>query len=259
MLRFTAGPGVCGLLALALCGCADFGGPIGGSGGAPRSTEQSRYQELDTRLAELTRKVDNLKSASPAQTITRLESELRELRGEVETLRHNQESREKRARDLYQDLDRRLSKVENESRPAKLSLEPKISDVPPVPASQEEEAAYVRSFDLLKNGSFDEAIAGFQAQLAQWPQGRFAVNALYWTGEAQAAKRDFEGARGTFQALLERFPAADKAPDARFKLGVAEWELKHADAAKAAWQKVIADHPQSNAAGLARQRLDSAK
>ena len=82
---------------------------------------------------------------------------------------------------------------------------------------------------------------------------------MYWSGEAYAAKRDFENARDSFLKLLERFPAADKAPDAQFKLGVAEWELKRADPAKAAWQKVITDFPQSNAAGLARQRLDSAK
>lgn len=257
-VRTFAARGASLVLAAALAACADFGGPIG-AGAGTASPEELRFQELDTRLAELTRKVDNMKSASPAQAITRLESEVRDLRGEVETLRFNLETREKRSRDLYQDLDRRMQRLENESRPARLALEPKIANAPPVPDSQEEEAAYVQAFDRLKGGHYDEAIAGFKAQIEQWPAGRFAVNAWYWTGEAQAAKRDFTGARASFQGLLERFPTADKAPDALFKLGVAEWELKHPDAAKAAWQKVVSDHPQSNAAGLARQRLESAK
>lgn len=247
------------LLVAALVGCADFGGPIGAGAGAAPSQEELRFQELDTRLAELTRKVDNLKSASPAQALTRLEGEVRDMRGEVETLRYNIDVREKRTRDLYQDLDRRLQKVENENRPARLSLESRLTHAPPVPDSQEEEAAYVQAFERLKNGKYDEALSGFGEQLKLWPDGRFAVNALYWSGEAQAAKHEFENARASFLTLLERFPAADKAPDAHFKLGVAEWELKRPDAAKAAWQKVIADFPQSNAAGLARQRLDSAK
>lgn len=203
--------------------------------------------------------MDNLQSASPAQLLTRLEAEVRDLRGEVETLRFNLETRDKRSRDLYQDVDRRLQKLENESRPARLAMEPRMANAPPVPDSQEEEAAYVQSFDRLKNGSYDEAIAGFSAQVQQWPEGRFAVNALYWTGEAHAAKRDFEGARAAFQSLLERFPASDKTPDALFKLGVAEWELKNRDGARAAWEKVVANHPQSNAAGLARQRLENSK
>lgn len=256
-VRKLATRGASVLLAAALVACADFGGPIGA--GVEPSREEQRFQELDTRLSELTRKVDNLKSASPAQALTRLEGEVRDLRGEVETLRYSIDVREKRSRDLYQDLDRRLQKVENENRPARLALEPRLTNAPPVPDSQEEEAAYVQAFERLKNGNYDEALGGFGEQLKLWPDGRFAVNALYWSGEAYAAKRDFENARDSFLKLLERFPAADKAPDAQFKLGVAEWELKRPDPAKAAWQKVITDFPQSNAAGLARQRLDSAK
>lgn len=253
-------PGALGVMALAslLAGCADFGAPIGGPGAALPPAEQ-RFQELDARLADLARKVDNMRSATPTQAINRLEAEVRDLRGEVETLRFNLETREKRARDLYQDLDRRMQKLENEARPARLALEPRIANAPPVPVTQEEEAAYVQAFDRLKAGAFDEAIAGFQSQLAQWPDGRFAVNAWYWTGEAHAAKRDFDSARLAFQNLLNNFPGGDKVPDALFKLGVAEWELKRPDAAKAAWQRVLAEHPQSNAATLARQRLDSAK
>ena len=240
-----------------LCGCADFGAPIGG-GGSP-SVQDQRFVELDTRLSDVTRKVDNLKLATQTQELSRLEAEVRGLRGEMETLRYDLDIREKRARDLYQDIDRRLQKIENESRPAKLALEPRIANAPPVPASQEEEAAYVQSFDQLKAGRYDEAIIGFNALLERWPQGRYAVNALYWTGEAYAAKREFEPALQTFRSLLERFPASDKAPDALFKVGQAQIELKQKDEARATLQKVIADYPNSNAATLARQRLEQLK
>ena len=239
-----------------LCGCADFGAPIGG--GSP-SVQDQRFVELDTRLSDVTRKVDNLKLATQTQELSRLEAEVRGLRGEMETLRYDLDMREKRARDLYQDTDRRLQKIENESRPAKLALEPRMANAPPVPASQEEEAAYVQSFDQLKAGRYDEAITGFNALLERWPQGRYAVNALYWTGEAYAAKREFEPALQTFRSLLERFPASDKAPDALFKVGQAQIELKQKDEARATLQKVIADYPNSNAATLSRQRLESLK
>ncbi len=245
-----------GLLSAAvlLCGCADFGAPVGAN--APLTTEESRFQAMETRLAELARKLDNLNSASQSRDLTRLESETRGLRGEVERLRYDVDSNEKRARELYQDLDRRIQKLESESRPARLTLEPKISNAPPPPASQEEEAAYLHTFDLLKNARYDEAIAGFRDMQARWPQGHYADNALYWLGESHYVKREYDQALESFRSLMQRFPASPKVPDALLKVGLAQIELKQNEDAKGTLQKLIADYPSTNAARLARQRLE---
>lgn len=237
-----------------LCGCADFGAPVGGN--APLTVHESRFQAMESRLADLTRKIDNLNAASQSRDLTRLESEMRGLRGEMERLRYDVDSNEKRARELYQDLDRRIQKLESESRPARLTLEPKISNAPPPPASQEEEAAYLRTFDLLKNARYDEAIAGFRDMQTRWPQGRFADNALYWLGESHYVKREYEPALESFRSLMERFPASPKVPDALYKIGLAQIELKQNDDARATLQKLVADYPNTNAARLARQRLE---
>ena len=251
---------VCCAAAL-LCGCTDFGGPIGGSGGgnSPLPAQETRYQALEQRVADVTRKVENLNLAAQNQDLTRLESEVRSLRGDMEKLRYDLDTSEKRSRQLYQDIDHRIQKLENESRPARLSMEPKIANAPPVPASQEEESAYLQAFDQLKAGRYDDALGGFKGILEQWPQGRYAVNALYWSGEAYSAKHEYDSALQSFRSLLERFPASDKAPDALFKIGVAQIELKQMDQARASLQKVITDFPSSNAANLARTRLEQLK
>jgi tol-pal system protein YbgF len=237
-----------------LCGCADFGAPVGGN--APLSAEESRFQAVEGRLADLTRKLDNLNLASQSRDLPRLESEMRALRGEVERLRYDVDSNEKRARELYQDLDRRIQKLEAESRPARLTMEPKISNAPLAPASQEEEATYLRNFDLLKSARYDEAIAGFRDMQVRWPQGRYADNALYWLGESHYVKREYDKALESFRSLMERFPASPKVPDALLKVGLAQLELKQPEDAKGTLQKLIADYPNTNAARLARQRLE---
>jgi tol-pal system protein YbgF len=239
--------------ALSLAGCADFGGPI--DNGKPLTPQESRYQALEARVGELARKVDNLNLAAQSQSLTRLEGEIRELRGEVEKMRYELETAERRSRELYQDLDRRIQKLENESRPARLAIEPKIANAPPVPANQEEEAAYLRVFDQLKAGRYDEAIAGFREQLDRWPQGRYAHNAWYWMGESHYIKRDYDAALQSFRSLMERFPASPKVPDALLKIGQAQLEKKQRAEAQATWQKLVNDYPDSNAANLARQRL----
>lgn len=253
-----ASPGLLCAAAL-LCGCADFGAPVPVGGKAPLTAEESRFQAMETRLADLTRKLDNLNTAAQSRDLTRLESEMRGLRGEIERLRYDVDSNEKRARELYLDLDRRIQKLENENRPARLVMEPKISNAPPPPASQEEEAAYLRTFELLKNARYDEAIAGFSEMQTRWPQGRYADNALYWLGESHYVKRDYDKALESFRSLMERFPASPKVPDALLKIGLAQFELKQNDDAKSTLQKLIADHPASNAARLAQQRLETSQ
>lgn len=252
--RWALGAGVL------LAGCADFGAPIGGGGGSPPplSPQEQRLQAIESRLAETTRKVDNLNLAAQNQGLAKLEAEVRGLRGEVERMRYDLETNEKRARQLYTDLDRRLTKLENEGR-ARLSLEDRIAAPPPVPPSQEEEAAYEAVFDKLRAGKYDEAIAGFRDLLQRWPEGRYAANAWYWMGESYYAKRDYDAALESFRALLQKFPQSGKAPDGLLKTGMALLEKKQKAEAKAALQKVVSDYPDSNAAGVARQRLEQIK
>lgn len=244
--------GACALLA----GCADFGGPIGGNG--PINPQEQRLQALETRLGEVTRKLENLNLAAQSQGVTRLEAEVRGLRGEVERMRFELESGERRSRELYQDLDKRLTRVENEGR-ARLSMEPRIAAPPPVPVSQEEEATYTEVFERLRSGKYDESIAGFKDLLAKWPQGRYADNAWYWLGESHYAKKEYDAALTAFRSLLSQFPTSPKAPDALFKVGLCQIEKKQKGEARDTWQQVIADYPNSNAAGLAKQRLDQLK
>ena len=245
------------ICAALLAGCADFGGPIGGSA-APQSAQEGRLQSLETKLGEVTRKVDNLSFAAQNQSISKLEAEVRGLRGEIERVRYDFESGEKRSRELYQDLDRRLTRLENEGR-ARLSMEPRIAQPPPVPATQEEEATYLAVFDQLKAGKYDESIAGFRDLLGRWPQGQYADNAWYWMGESYYVKKNWDAALDSFRSLLTQFPNSAKAPDALFKIGLCQAEKKQKNDARASWQKVIADYPASSAAGLARQRLEQTK
>ncbi len=250
--------------ALLLCGCTDFGGgPIGGGGGEdagprPLSAQEARLQGIETKLGDITRKVDNLNLASQSQGISQLQSEVRELRGDVERLHFDIDTANKRNRELYADLDKRLTKVENEGR-ARLSMAPAIVNAPPVPASQEEESTYLAVFEHLRGGRYDEAITGFRDLTARWPQGKYADNAWYWLGESYYAKKDYDSALEAFKNLTTSFPNSPKVPDGLLKVGMAQAEKKQLPEARATLQKVIADYPASNAASLARQRLDQLK
>lgn len=125
--------------------------------------------------------------------------------------------------------------------------------------SPDEEAAYLAAFDQLKNGKYDDALKGFRAQLEKWPQGRYADNALYWSGEAYYVKRDYKSALAAFQAVGQRFPQSGKSADALLKSGLVQMDLGQDAQGRATLQRVIKTYPNSNAARLAQQRLEPAK
>lgn len=277
-LRVTA----VGCAGMMLAGCAGgYGGPISG-GSDNLSPSERRLQAVESRVAELSRRLDAVNLTGMDQDNLRLRDDLRQVRGEMERLRYEFDQAQKRSREQYIDLDRRLQRFENPgaaaagagSIGAKVESSGTVTTSPVAPppagpdgtpppvtissgsgASPEEEGAYLTAFDALKNGKYDEAIRGFRALLEKWPQGRYADNALYWSGEAYYVKRDYKSALSAFQAVLQRFPASPKGPDAMLKAGLTQIDLKQESEGRATLQRLVETYPQSNAARLAQQRL----
>ncbi|MDP3856180.1 MAG: tol-pal system protein YbgF [Stagnimonas sp.] len=272
-------------VALAATACTPLIRP---NGEEPLSPEETRLRGIEGKLSDLNKRVLGVENKDE----TRLQDDLRTLRGEIERLRFDVDGQERRAKELYQDLDRRIQKLEYlpaatvppyapmtpsfdngvsqpplvgvpsaaASAPA-LSVDPRLGGATGAAAGggAEEETAYLKAFDALKAGRYDSAIAGFRAMLEKWPQGNFSDNGWYWMGESYYVKQQYKAALDSFSAMVERFPASPKVADALFKAGLSQWALKQGEAAKASWRRVVKDYPGSNAAGLARQRLDQAR
>lgn len=264
-----------------LAGCASgYGGRI--SGGADNlSPEERRLQAVETRTTELSRRLDAVNLTGMDQENLRLRDDLRQMRGELERMRYEFDQSQRRAREQYLDLDRRLQRFEGGGAGANVpapaagaivepggtvttatpSTEASAATAGPVVisagsgATPEEEGAYLTAFDALKNGKYDEAIRGFRALLEKWPQGRYADNALYWTGEAYYVKRDYKSALAAFESVLQRFPSSPKGPDAMLKIGLTQIDLKQESQGRATLQRLVETYPQSSAARLAQQRL----
>jgi len=245
--------------------------PLTRTGEEPLSPEEIRIRAIEGKLTELTRRLNSIENKDESK----LQDDMRNLRGEVERQRFELETQSRRSKDVDADIERRLQRLETGSAAA---TPPSMGDVsattpPPVvyaptataPAPEasagdgataaQEQAAYLKAFEFLKAGKYDSAIVGFQSMLNQWPQGNFADNGWYWLGESQYVKRQYKPALDSYTALIERFPRSPKVPDALFKSGLTQVELKQAEQAKASWRRVMKDYPNSNAAGLARQRL----
>ncbi|GAA4998785.1 tol-pal system protein YbgF [Pseudoluteimonas lycopersici] len=203
--------------------------------------------------------------------IAALRAEVQSLRGDMEQLQQQLEQERESNKNLYLDVDGRLQRLEGgasatpPSATAKTPAVPAPVDRPPsvhgdrgaLAATGDERSAYQAAFDTLKSGQYVDSARQFQAFLAQYPDGTYAPNALYWLGESYYVTQNYELAQQQFQALLQRYPTHDKASAALLKLGLSQYGAKQYDAAEATLTAVQQQYPGSDAAATAADRLQA--
>ena len=205
--------------------------------------------------------------------IQELQVEVRSLRNQAEIFQREQENAQRRQRQMYDDLDRRLRSRERTTGaaagfPDAGQGSPVTVDAPPGagvsghPTSSAaandqpgEREAYEQAFDMLKQSRYSDAIAAFTRFLQVFPAGAYAASAQYWIAEAHYVNRDYTKALAQFRTVVQRFGSSAKAPDAWLKMGYTQFELGQEGAARATLQELIRRYPGTRVATAAQNRL----
>ena len=222
---------------------------------------QSRLSDLDARIGRLERA--NQGQVEQLQRQEAQQAEVRELRGHLDQLEHDNAALRKQQHDLYTDLDARVKALSTAGASgggagaaggAAGSAAAGGTAGGGEPSSTEQ-AVYNQSFDALKAGSYSTAITGFRDFLKSYPQSPLAENAQYWLGEAYYVNHDYDSAAEAFRTVLKKYPDARKAPDALLKLGYTQFEQKQYGAARSTLTSVTQKYPGTDSAKLAADRL----
>lgn len=212
------------------------------------------------RITELTLQLDEVRR------------ENRQLRGEIESLGYEIEQLKRKQRDIYLDIDQRLSggqgtgesapagpATATESGKAKAPVAAQRGAPAPVSSGNRSKikAEYQAAYDLLspQQRRYDDAAKAFARFLKKHPNDPLAPNAQYWLGEANYVSQRNAEAQAAFELVVSRYPDSTKAPGALFKIGRLQQAAGKNNAARASFEKVLTDYPDSPAAGLARQRV----
>ena len=237
---------------------------------------QLKLNDLDARVARMERAVEN--EVQVAQSLDEVQASLRELRGQVEQLQHNNDALRKQQRDLFGDLERRMNAGPGGAGGAAAGTAGAAGAAAGVAAggaagaaagaaagpdagagsnapSPTEQAVYGQAFDALKAGSYSVAITGFKDFLHTYPGSSLADSAQYWLGETYYVSHDYDSAAGAFRTVLKKYPDSRKAPDAMLKLGYTQLEQKQYPAARATLDEVTKKYPGTESAKLAADRL----
>lgn len=198
------------------------------------------------------------------QQIDDLQQEMNELRGVTETHGYKLEQILNRQRELYQEIDKRLSNASVASpqvNAPELATETTTSVSEPTinySNNLSENEAYERAVNMvLKDKRYDAAIPEFRAFNAKYPNSTYAANSHYWLGQLLFFKNDFVESEKEFLVVVEQYQDTPKRPDAMLKLGMVAQKLSQNDKAKKIYDQLIAEYPESSAAKLATSRLSS--
>jgi tol-pal system protein YbgF len=234
---------------------------------------QAKLSDLDARIARLERATQSQVELAQHQEAS--QTEVRELRGHLDQVEHDNAALRKQQQLLYADLDARLKVLSAAGGAAGASagsaaagaaaaeagatVSTGAAAAANAPAGSEpsstEQAVYTQSFDALKAGSYSIAITGFKDFLKSYPQSSLADNAQYWLGEAYYVNHDYDSAAEAFRTVLKKWPDARKAPDALLKLGYTQLEQKQFGAARSTLAAVTQRYPGTEAAKLAADKL----
>ena len=237
--------------------------------------QQKRVDELRQQNDGMAGRLAKLEEDAKAQPvlalvaeIEKLREEIRNLRGQVETLGNNIEGVAKRQRDMYVDLDQRLRRFEQPGAaiaPTPGAAAPAAGAAAvaeaPKPASAaagisvEENETYERAQGQRRIGNYQGAITAFQAFIAKYPKSTLAPRAQYWIGDSHFNLRDFKNAIASQQKLVAAYPDSSSVPDALLNMASAQLEAGDNPAARKTMDGLIARYPSSEAAEKARRRV----
>ncbi|MGV0998042.1 MAG: tol-pal system protein YbgF [Fluviibacter sp.] len=213
--------------------------------------------------------------------LERLQSELSEMRGQVEVLTNSVNDLEKRQKDLYLDLDNRLQALEaGKGRalskapatpalvtdPAKSSAkatdnaDAKVADAKPdSKAAADDPSAVLKSYEaalgLFKAGKYKEAAAAFDKFAKTYPESEQAPAAQFWLGNSYYALGDCKQVITSQQKLLAKWPKNGRAPDAMANVANCQSELGQKAESQKTLKDLVSKYPDSKAAGAAKQQL----
>lgn len=228
-----------------------------------RAQIESLSRSIDTRFANVSEQLQDKRAiVDLANQIDALRAEVARMRGSMEVLQNAIEQGDRRTRDLYNDLDGRFRRFEQQRADERKAAEEEAQrrraeeqQKPPPDTAQSETRVYEAALNQFKLGNYQLAITQFQAFMSQFPTSRFVPSAQYWVGNSHYALRDYRSAIAAQTRVVQMWPEDSKAPDSLLNIATSQAEMGDAPAARATLQQLITRYPQSPAADQAKQRL----
>ena len=224
---------------------------------------RQRIEQLRNQMTEAQGKLDGVarNQLDFANQFEALRADIARINGQLEVLKYELESAQKRQQDFYVDLDSRLRKLETgpDAGTSASVASPASAAAPEAGASPativSDADAYEKGVTALKGGRSKEAVSAFDGFIATYPQSKLLSSAHYWNGYARSQLKDYRGAAALFGKFADMWPDDPRAPDALESQADNLTAAKDVKAAQLVLQRLAGKYPASDAGKRARQAL----
>lgn len=234
--------------------------------------EVTRSLSLEDRVRILEQQLlsANRMRAESQFEITNLKNEVRELRGLVEEQGYQLGQIVNRQREMYRDIDQRMGQPATAADTAGSQAntttpvqQPPAQAMPPATSNPLDEdqvrSLYDKIFPLVRSKRYDDAIAGYQQFIAQYPDSRYVANSRYWLAQIYSVQGRIDEAEREYLSVAQQHATSAKAPDAWLKLGQLYERQGQTDKALDAYNQLVTQYSTSTAAQMAVNRLQDLK
>lgn len=232
-------------------------------------TEQQK-QQVNDQLKELTSAIKSLENRLQGVELTiqnqalidllaqveRLSSQASFLQGDLEVIQHQLDLALQREKSLYEDIDRRLKKLETA---ADNQTQAALPTAPTVSSEDLAKATETKQFDdamaQLSEGQFKLAFDSLNQFILSNPASKLLPEAQYQLAVSQFSLKNFKAAIATQQKLISLYPDSIRIPEAKLMIANCQIQLSDIASAKQSLRDLIAQHPDSDVIPLAKKRL----
>lgn len=193
-----------------------------------------------------------------------LQQELQQLRGKVEEHEYQLKQLQDRQRDLYRDIERRLSQLQGGavsntgSSSSSSTSSTTTSSSPNTSGAQDIHGEYQNIFAMVRDKQYDQAVVAYKQFLKTYPNSQYEANVHYWLGQIYYIRQQLDLALAEYRTVTSRHADSSRAPDALFKQGKVLVLQNKLDEAKAIFNQVIEKYD-GTVEQLARTELQKLK
>lgn len=211
---------------------------------------------IDKTVKEARAEMDVLRklSADLQASLDAAKVDMQVVTGKVDDLNTQMKKPESDLALLKEDLDRRLTALEQ-----KLQTMGKEQEAVQKQVAETPEVLYQSGLQAFQAGDMAKARTEFARFVELYPKHEMAANSAYWLGETYYNDKNYDQAILEFQKVIKNYPDKGKVPAAMLKQGMAFINLKDAKSAKYVLKELVKLHPASDEAKRAKDQLKGLK
>ncbi len=175
-----------------------------------------------------------------------IQQELQKLRGQVEEHEYKLKQLQDRQRDLYRDIERRLSQMQisgstgsTNSGPATNGNTSSTGADSSAASNEDIHSVYQGIFAKVRAKNYDQAVQDYQAFLKRFPNSQYEASVHYWLGQIYFIQQKLDAALEEFQIVTSQHETSSRAADALVKQGKVLVLQNKIDEAKTIFNQVI--------------------